>query len=332
VQTTGIYFRWFVLFHLTESKLKYILFFVIILQIFLVPGCKPDNEPSINTIRNLPRELTQSKENIIDGKLLYHSNSTGRFHIYLHTTEESERRILSLAFGSDVEPTWSPTGEDIAFAAYTTDLNNIQIYIMSADKKEKRLLTSDQPRLNWRPAWSNDGTFLFFQTNRDGNYEIYRSTIDGNEVINLSENSANDADPNCSPNGKYVFFTSDRGGSFDIYRMNLDGSKVVKILECPQGCALPKTSPGGDRLVFISDMDGDGTKNLYLLYIKQDVVTQLTNRGSEDSSPYWMNENRILFSGVTETGWDIFMLDIAEKQLQQITSGSGDEKFPSWIP
>ena len=61
---------------------------------------------------------------------------------------------------------------------------------------------------------------IAFQTNRDGNAEIYTMNADGTSRVNLTRNPAEDVEPRWSSNGTHIAFASNRTGNFEIYTMN----------------------------------------------------------------------------------------------------------------
>ena len=67
-------------------------------------------------------------------------------------------------------PCWSPDGASIAFVYEA--LPGANIFQIDLDGKNLRRLTAG-PKVDERPAFSPDGSKLAFQSNRDGNYEIY---------------------------------------------------------------------------------------------------------------------------------------------------------------
>jgi TolB protein len=42
--------------------------------------------------------------------------------------------------------------------------------------------------LDWAPAWSPDGKRIAFQSERDGDYEIFVMDADGTNVVGLNQN------------------------------------------------------------------------------------------------------------------------------------------------
>src|ERR1700687_887229 len=70
---------------------------------------------------------------------------------------------------------------------------------------------------------------IVFQSNRDGNYEIYSMNPDGTRLRRLTDNPAIDRGPALSHDGRKVAFVSDRNGYDNIYVMNTNGSNVVRL-------------------------------------------------------------------------------------------------------
>jgi len=78
------------------------------------------------------------------------------------------------------EPCWSPDGARIAFIMAVDKIGaKVNIFQVDSDGGNFRRLTAG-PLQDRRPALSPDGTKLAFQSNRNGNYEIY--------VMNLRTN------------------------------------------------------------------------------------------------------------------------------------------------
>jgi Tol biopolymer transport system component len=130
-----------------------------------------------------------------------------------------------------------------------------------------------------------------FETNRDGNSEIYVVNPNGSGLVRLTSNTATDSDPAWSPDGTKIAFES-----------NSD----------PRG-----TNPEGDMEIFV--MDADGT----------DPV-QLTHNALRDEGPAWAPDGTMLaYSGGTDDDHlDINVMTAAGVHLETLTDYPGHDESP----
>ncbi|MEP7326995.1 MAG: protein kinase [Gemmatimonadota bacterium] len=77
-------------------------------------------------------------------------------------------------------------------------------------------------------AVSRDGRWLVFDSDRNGNADIYRIPAAGGEPIQLTTDSAGDYSPAWSPDGRRIAFHSMRTGNRDLFTMDADGSGLVQ--------------------------------------------------------------------------------------------------------
>jgi hypothetical protein len=77
---------------------------------------------------------------------------------------------------------------------------------------------------------------IVFQSDRDGNNEIYLMNADGTGVTRLTNNLADDQRPVFSPDGTKIAFTTDRSGSHEINIINTHGnSGALNLTNNPAG-------------------------------------------------------------------------------------------------
>ena len=69
------------------------------------------------------------------------------------------------------------------------------IYTLNLDGSGLTPLAQDPQHNNALPAWSPDGLYVAFVSDRDGNFEVYAMKADGSGQGNLTRNSATDRDP-----------------------------------------------------------------------------------------------------------------------------------------
>ncbi|MBA3733797.1 MAG: PD40 domain-containing protein [Actinobacteria bacterium] len=81
--------------------------------------------------------------------------------------------------------------------------------------------------MSWGLPWSPDGSKLAFQSDRDGQSEIYVMNPDGTGQPRLTNDPGNDTSPAWSADGSTILFTTDRdgvGADRKIFVMNPDGT------------------------------------------------------------------------------------------------------------
>src|SRR3989339_7259 len=79
------------------------------------------------------------------------------------------------------------------------------------------------------PSWSKNASKIVFDSDRDGNYEIYVMNPDGSDQTNISNNSYSDMYPSWFPDVSKIAFQSNRTGYTQIFIMNSDGSGQTNI-------------------------------------------------------------------------------------------------------
>jgi hypothetical protein len=83
------------------------------------------------------------------------------------------------------------------------------------------------------PEPSPDGRMVAFMSQRDGNWEVYVIGADGEGLLRLTHNSANDGLPTWAPGGQYLAFASDREGQWSIWAIRSDGSDERRLFRLP---------------------------------------------------------------------------------------------------
>lgn len=123
---------------------------------------------------------------------------------------------------------------------------------------------------------------IVFETNRDGNSEIYRMSLDGSLQTSLTRNPARDALPRWAPSGDLVAFVSDRDGSSELFVMDPDGANVRKV---SNGSVSDFAwAPDSGQLAFISNRTG--TDNLFSVRVDGSDLKPLTQSGGA-AFPSW---------------------------------------------
>jgi len=104
---------------------------------------------------------------------------------------------------------------------------------------------------------------IVLSSNVGGDYEIYhyQPTQQGVSLfIAMTDNDANDIEPQVSPDGESILFASNRDGNWDIFVMGnysiFFGTHQKNLTNNPAGDGFPSWSPDGKKIVFMSDRNG----------------------------------------------------------------------------
>ena len=220
-------------------------------------------------------------------KVAFSSDRAGTPDIYVMNIDGSGVTQLTSDPGLEQQPAWSPDGTKIAYVG--TVIEQTDIFVVDATGGTPVDVTST-PADETSPSWSPDGTQLAFDSNRDGNREIYRQNSDGSgTATRLTNNTDLDSDPDWSPDGTKIAFHSDRAGSAfgSVWTMTAsDGSDQVNLTNATIFDADPSWSPDGTRIAFVRDAGGQNFEVWTALADGTDQV-DLTRIGGRNSFPDW---------------------------------------------
>lgn len=100
--------------------------------------------------------------------------------------------------------------------------------------------------LQTEPAWSPDGRFIAYSSDRAGNFDIWVQSVTGGEPIQVTKHGGHDWQPDWSPDGSQIVFRSERegGGLFVIPAL---GGLERRLTRAGYR---PRWSPDGARVLY----------------------------------------------------------------------------------
>ena len=146
-------------------------FFALLLAALALPAAGCGGESSAGAESEIAFVTSRDGDYAIYGM---RADGSGEGRLSSEPESDDVRRTPAQAF-FQVEPAWSPDGEQIAFASRRDGRSHI--YVMSADGSGTRQLTSGKHD-DTAPAWSPDGKWIAFA--RDG--RVFVMTPDGQEA------------------------------------------------------------------------------------------------------------------------------------------------------
>ncbi|CAN5222413.1 hypothetical protein BH24ACT1_BH24ACT1_06940 [soil metagenome] len=196
-------------------------------------------------------------------KITYSSDvaEIGNLDVYVMNNDGSGKTRLTNAPGEDRGTSWTSDGEKIVFHSSRdrTPTHTFDVWTMNPDG-------SDQTKIftNGSAAYvcgdSQTGRIVF-NSNRDGNFEIYTMDINGGNLFQVTNTEAPtlNSGPKWSPDCQTISYNStDSGGSLDVFRIDADGTDRVNLTNAPGVFdAFSAWSPDGQRIVYSSNLDGN---------------------------------------------------------------------------
>jgi Tol biopolymer transport system component len=169
-----------------------------------------------------------------DGHAICFTAMTGGLtDLYVYDLNTSMLRRLTNDAYADLQPAWSPDGRWIAFATdrFSSRLESLDIgwyRLALIDPSDGRIqqVRAFTGGKNINPQWSADDRALFFISDRDGIPNLYRVSLDGSDLTQLTNvgtglSGITSTSPalSVSPTTGLAAFSVYEGGKYDIYTL-----------------------------------------------------------------------------------------------------------------
>ncbi|RME08633.1 MAG: hypothetical protein D6803_00690 [Anaerolineae bacterium] len=185
---------------------------------------------------------------------------------------------------------WSPDGTRIVFQSdhQNEPEDTPDIYILDLVSGEVTEILDDPPSVDFNPRWSPDGSRILFISNRNGSFDIYTMSVDGTDIVQVTDSKEQERSADWSPDGSRIVFSYSPGGPVaNIYIINADGdvNSVVRLTDGNASDNYPTWSPDGQQVVFSSNRSGNW--DLWVINADGSGLTQLTDDAFYDGYPHW---------------------------------------------
>tara|TARA_B100000315_G_scaffold239813_1_gene259023 strand:- start:2164 stop:2955 length:792 start_codon:yes stop_codon:yes gene_type:complete len=233
-------------------------------------------------------------------KIAFMSNRDGNLEIYVMNADGSNQVNLTNNSAFEGGTSWSPDGTRITFHSLRD--GNAEVYVMNADGSNQVRLTTNAAATDQNVNWCSAADKIAFVSEvfNPVNADIYvmdavdnDSDGNGDNLMRLTNNAAQDFRPHWSPDCDKIAFVSYRDDSVgEIYVMDAvdsdedgNGDNPIRLTNSPGQDNTPAWSPAGNRLAFFSDRDGNA--EIYVMNADGSNQTNLSNNAANDGSPDW---------------------------------------------
>ncbi len=250
------------------------------------------------------------------------------------------------------ESYFSPGEDMIAYQSVRGDCPHYQIFVQRLDATRLvrvspgRGLTTcsyfhpTEPAMIWAsthldpetfgPPPANAGPYAW---DKHPSFDVFRSDLEGGNVVRLTDTPGYDAEGSYSPDGKRICFTSERDGDLEIYTMAADGSDVRRVTNAKGYDGGPFYSPDGKRICFRGFRDPANPRHAQIYTINADGTDekQLTFDQAVNWAPYYDRTGQWLVYSKNvgdHRNFELFLVPAAGGDSIRVTTHPGADVLP----
>lgn len=194
----------------------------------------PPEKKKIRLFHKTDKQLTRKKSVFSSSfspsgdRIAYAHRSIDRFFLSITDTSGNlDKKIFpaksdSIEIGYIFSVDWAPNGKDIAFSFMDKKNRKIAIYD-TTDNSCKVFCSSEFDQRD--PCFSPDGKYLYFSSDRNGIFNIYRYNFESKKLQQITNVAGGGFAPSLSPDGKKLAYAGYSKDGYGIYL--LDSIKVL---------------------------------------------------------------------------------------------------------
>jgi Tol biopolymer transport system component/predicted transcriptional regulator len=264
---------------------------------------------------------------------------TGAYGVLTMTLSDASGTTVSAAMTDCAEPTLAvaPGQPDICIQClifHTFRDENLEVYRLDGIEGQpgyKLYNLSKDEAVDSRPSRAPNDSTVVFQSNRDGNVELYYTDLLGSgEAIRLTETQSNNTNPMYAPDAQTIAFQSDRNGSFDLFTIDQQTGEETQLTSDPADDVNAFYSPDIKKLVFQSNRNGNW--DLFILDVETGTEFQLTDSTTDEVFPAWSsNGKQIAYISDVDGVTDLYVIDLESMAVRRLTT-DGKTVNAVWSP
>ena len=261
--------------------------------------------------------------------------------IYRGTPSDAQVRKFAHQFADEIIMRLSGgvpgiSSTEIAFVSSRS--GSKEIWAMDYDGANQHPLTSLRS-ISLTPRWSPDTSRLAFTCYASSgggpaSPQICMYSVDAAKIVSFPRYKGTNSAPAWSPDGSQIVFSSSMAGNPELYSISASGSGLKRLTFENGASTSPVWNPKtGQSIAFVSDRSG-----VPKLYLMNSDGTGAVNLDLPDKGylidPAWAPNGQLLaFSWRRPSNnYDIYIMDVATRQIIELTRDAGRNERPSWAP
>jgi Tol biopolymer transport system component/DNA-binding winged helix-turn-helix (wHTH) protein len=250
--------------------------------------------------------------------------------------ETFDRRVLTSARApaNDAIPAFSPDGQSIAFVR-NRHYSLGDIYVVPAHGGSATRLTNHDATIRGQLAWTPDGRFIVFSSDRDGSEALWRVPAAGGPSERLAVGGESATEPAIDSTGRRLACVRVES-DLQIYELDPsrpnDAPRAVAPSSRFEGA--PQFSPDGRKIAFESAR-GQGsffTPDIWVADADGSNPARLTFYDRvHTGTPHWSPDGQwIAFDSQVNGNFDIFLIRPIGGSARRLTVDPANDAVPSW--
>ena len=229
----------------------------------------------------------------------------------------------------------SADGRTLAYSAFSYTTN---IWTLEIPERGPAALAAARPFTEGTQiiegiSLSPDGRWLAFDSDRDGNQDIYKVPVGGGEPVQVTDSPDDEFVSTWSGDGKQIALHSYHAGSRTVRLVPAEGGRPVAVVDSPPNQRSPGWSPDGHSLVFTSEASGQ--LQLFVVTRKGDsawsAARQLTTAGGWAGR--WSPDGRSIVYCRPDGVWLTDETGKGSRHLFQVEDSAGPSpELAQWSP
>ena len=258
----------------------------------------------------------------------------------------SASRALTKRGYENLAPAISPDGKQIAYFVQNADVHSA-IHLMnidgSADRKLVDNINSSAPGIAWR---ADEKGFYYTKIevvrNTDLYNDIYFYDLERRKEIRLTTH-LRARDPSPSPDGTRLVFVTNALGKTRLATIPLSpeisaakparAEDISWLTEDSEyQFETPRFSPDGQKIA-VGVRQPDGYKDIWILDRQGNKLEELMHDRASDGGAVWSADGRSIYFSSDRSGiFNLYVYDMASKQIAQVSNVLGGAFMPSVTP
>ena len=280
------------------------------LNVYSFPLDNPATLTKLTDFKTHPvRFLSQADNGTLaftyDGEIYTMKTGTEPSKVKIDVLVDEEQPIENITIRRPQDAAVSPDGKQLAF------VGRGEVFVTSTEHSSTKQI-SHTVEAESDVTWGDNRT-LYYTSERDGHYNIYKATIVRNDDPNFSNatlieetpifsvsDKVDRTNPSISPDGKKMAFVEDRT---KLMVIDLDTKKVSQLTDGSTVASRTKGfsskwSPDGEWLLIeATDLHHQPYSDIAIINVGTGEMTYITKTGYFDENPRWaMDGNAIIFA------------------------------------